>query len=226
MKPTLTLLLLCGALTTALAQKREEVQMTERYNDVSQMMSHTTQYLLPAFEKGTVIFKNGETAAARLNYNMLIEQMQFMEADSSIMSIANLDEVMYVSIGKRFFVKYKAQFIEVIVDGDVQLGVARKLRIVDHRKDGGYGGTTSLMKVESVSTLSGAAADHLVGTEKIVYEESTTYYLVAGGKPKVASKKVFAKMFPACKESINTQDVDYANEAQLRALFLLCKSAK
>ncbi|MDR3297525.1 MAG: hypothetical protein LBS94_04750 [Prevotellaceae bacterium] len=224
MKPTLTLLLLGGALTMASAQKREAVQMTEQYNDVSQMMSRTTQYLLPAFDKGMVIFKNGETAAAQLNYNMLLEQMQFMESDSSILAIANLDEVMYVSIGKRFFVKLKTQFIEVIMDGsELQLGVARKLRIVDHRKDGGYGGTTSLMKVESVSTLSGASADHLVGTEEIVYEESATYYLIAGGKPKVASKKVFAKAFPACKESIDKQDVDYSNEAQLRALFVLCK---
>ncbi|MDR3328926.1 MAG: hypothetical protein LBS63_02305, partial [Prevotellaceae bacterium] len=187
------------------------MQLSERYNDVAQTMSKETQYLLPKFAKGTVFFKGGEQAAATLNYNLLLGQMQFIGEDSSIMEIANVSEVRYVTIGKRFFIRSKDDFIEVVIDGSVQLGIVRKLRIVNHRKDGGYGGTTSLMKVESVSTLEGAPADHLTGTEELVFEENKTFYLIQDFKPKVASKKAFIKAFPRCKDEIAKQNIDYAN---------------
>ncbi|MDR1022425.1 MAG: hypothetical protein LBL94_04015 [Prevotellaceae bacterium] len=219
-------MLLCGAYTALPAQKREAVQLSDRYNDVAQIMSGETQYLLPKFTDGLVLFKNGERASAKLNYNMLLEQMQFIGEDSSVMAIANLEEVQYVSIGRCFFVKYRSAFIEVLLDGEVQLGVLRKLRMVDHRKDSGYGGTTSLMKVESVSAMDGAPADHLTGTESLIFEENNTYYLIKNSKPKVASKKAFLKTLPACKDEINRQkDTDYSKEEQLRALMLLCRGA-
>jgi hypothetical protein len=220
-------MLLCGACTMLLAQKREAVQLSDRYNDVSQIMSSKTQYLLPEFTDGMVMFKNGEHASAKLNYNMLLEQMQFIGEDNSIMAIANLDDVQYVNISKRIFIKYKSVFVEVLQGGEVQLGVARKLRIVDHRKDGGYGGTTSLMKVENVSTMDGAPADHLTGTEELVFEESRIYYLIKDFKPRVANKKAFTKAFPTCKDEITRQkNTDYSKEEQLRALMVLCQGAK
>ncbi|MDR2814338.1 MAG: hypothetical protein LBB79_06765 [Prevotellaceae bacterium] len=222
-----SVMFLCSVCTALPAQKREAVQLSNRYNDVTQIMSGATQYLLPQFTDGTVMFNTGERASAKLNYNILLEQMQFIGDDSSVMAIANLEAVQYVSIGKRFFVKYKSAFIEVLLDGEVQLGVARKLRIVDHRKDGGYGGATSLMKVESVSAMDGAPADHLTGTEELIFEESRIYYLIKNLKPKVANKKTFIKAFPACKEEIAKQkDVDYSKEEQLRALVILCQSVE
>lgn len=225
MRCLLSVVFLCSACAVLPAQKRESVQLSDRYNDITEIMSGETQYLLPGFTEGMVMFRSGERASAKLNYNMLLEQMQFIGEDSSIMAIANPDEVQYVSIGKRFFVKYRATFVEVLLDGQVQLGVARKLRIVDHRKDGGYGGATSLMKVESVGAMSGAPADHLTGTEQLIFEESKTYYLIKDLKPKVASRKAFMKAFPACKEEIARQkDVDYSKEEQLRALLILCRS--
>ncbi|MDR3367222.1 MAG: hypothetical protein LBO71_09705 [Prevotellaceae bacterium] len=222
-KTLLSALFLYSACAALPAQKREAVQLSDRYNDVTQIMSGETQFLLPQFTAGMVMFKSGERASAKLNYNMLLEQMQFIGDDSSVMAIANLDEVQHVSIGKRFFIKHKSAFIEVLVDGEVQLGVSRKLRIVDHRKDAGYGGATSLMKVESVSTMDGAPADHLTGTEKLIYEESRTYYLIKSFKPKVANKKAFIKAFPACKDEIVRQNIDYSKEEQLRALVILCQ---
>ncbi|MDR0712632.1 MAG: hypothetical protein LBF67_09870 [Prevotellaceae bacterium] len=227
MKYLFSAVFLCGACTMLLAQKREAVQLSDRYNDVTQIMSGETQYLLPQFTDGIVIFKSGAQASAKLNYNMLLEQMQFIGDDSSIMAIANPDEVQYVSIGKRFFIRYKATFIEILLDGETQLGVSRKLRIIDHRKDGGYGGTTSLMKVESVSGIDGAPADHLIGAEELIFEENKIYYLIKNFKPKVANKKAFIKAFPACKDEIARQkDVDYSKEEQLRALMLLCQNVK
>ena len=43
--------------------------------------------LFPQFENGIVFFKNGVRGAVPLNYDMLMQEMLFLEKDSTVMKI-------------------------------------------------------------------------------------------------------------------------------------------
>ena len=62
--------------------------------------------LLPQFEQGIVVFKDGTRYAASLNYSTIQEKMLFLEADSTVFEIAKPIDVSVVIIGERRFVPF------------------------------------------------------------------------------------------------------------------------
>lgn len=216
-----------GVATSAFSQKSIAIKVGDNLTNVSDIMPDSIKYLLPTFTKGYVLFKNGERSEARFNYNMLTGEVQFLNEKDSVMDIANPDDVHFVSMEGHFFVKYKKNYIDIIDDGDVQLGVHRRLRITSDRKDAGYGGTSSLMKVETVTSLTEAGVD-LTTNEELIYTEYNTFYVIKGKSTSVASKKVFLKAFPKHKAEIEKfikdNKVDFSKEMDLRSLMIYCKS--
>jgi len=175
--------------------------------------------LFPAFEKGTVIFKTGTRSSASLNYDMIRQQMLFLEADSTIKAIANSLDISVVIIGERRFLPVSSQgeFYEEVQAGKGSLFVKRKATLLSQGKAAAYGGYSQTSSTTSFSSWHDNAGNsvNLSVNEKFSLEIKCTYYLKIGNSYKsFFSAKSLGKLFKGHESEIEEyakkQPVDFS----------------
>jgi len=172
--------------------------------------------LFPKFEIGTVVFKNGRQSTAPLNYNMILQEMVFLNPDSTILTIANPIEVLVVIIGERRFlpVSYNGVFYEEIVAGNFSFFIQRSAAMISAGKAAGYGGysqTSSVTSYNSYQSQSGTY-EKLNPDEKFKMKVNTFYYLKSGNSyKKFFSAKTLGKLFKGHETEIE----EYAKEQSI-----------
>ena len=101
---------ICGTF----AQNRQIVEAASG-EDLTTKVSTQMQYLFSEFTVGDVFFK-GHKSSGKLNYNMLLGEMQF-EEKNQVLSIANMKDVIMVNIDNRKFYPFKnKEFTRRITD--------------------------------------------------------------------------------------------------------------
>jgi len=171
--------------------------------------------LFPQFEKGIVIFKNGVRSSASLNYDMIQQQMLFLEADSTIKAIANFLEISVVIIGEQRFVPISSDgiFYEEIQSGKASFFVSRKATQFSEGKGIGFGVYSQTTSATSCTSLHdrvnvGSSAN-LTPDEKYKLEIQYTYYLKSGNSYKrFFSAKALGKLFKSHESEIE----EFANK--------------
>jgi len=144
--------------------------------------------LLPQFEQGTVVFKNGVRSPATLNYDMIQEQMLFLDVDNTVMRINKPLDILVVIIGERRFFPISSigVFYEEIQAGKDSFFVERRASIVSQGKASAYGGYSQTQS----STSYGSWQSDMGGTvqlkadEKFKLDIKNTYYLKSGNNYK------------------------------------------
>jgi hypothetical protein len=191
------------------------------------------QYIFPEFTAGRVLYKNGVSAEGKLNYNMLLEEMMFVDDANRQMVMDNVKEVNMVTIdGRRFYPYGSQKFAEELTGGAVRLRVLRRGSLMKHSKEAGYGSSSATSAIDSYSSISGAANQKAALTEKgnVLVTVSRIYYLVSsGGKyTAVKNQKTFIRQFPTFKTEIENftkdQSVDFANQKDLISLLAYCNA--
>lgn len=170
-------------------------------------VSGSPEFLFPEFTDGSVFLKDGTEAKVKLNYDAVWDQMQFMEADKVIMTIADPEKVVKIVISNRTFVYLKNNFVEVICQGPVSLYVRiHEQRIV--KKASGYGGSSATTSVQSVSTFTGGDRSNgsLMNNDAVSYSKDMTLYLTVKGKTRVITNlNDLVKCFPLKKDLIKNE---------------------
>ena len=178
--------------------------------------------LFPRFENGIVVFKSGLRSPVSLNYNMILQQMLFLRADSTIMEIIKPLDILVVIIGERRFVPVssKGVFYEEIQAGKGSFFVRRNAVLISEGKAAGYGGYSQTSSVSSLSSWidDKGASIALAPDEKFRIDIQCIYYLKSGNKYKrFFSAKTLGKLFKtqaseikkfANKQSINFSKMD------------------
>ncbi|MDR1153764.1 MAG: hypothetical protein LBL04_03560 [Bacteroidales bacterium] len=189
------------------------------------------QYLFPEFTAGRVLYKNGASAEGKLNYNMLLEEMMFVDDANRQMVMDNVKEVNMVTIAGRRFYPYGTQkFAEELTGGAVKLRVLRKGSMVKHSKEAGYGSSSATSAIDSYSSISGAANQKTELTEKgnVLVTVSKIYYLVpvSGKYTAIRNQKTFIRQFPSFQTEIENfvqdQSIDFTNQTDLISLLAYC----
>jgi len=176
--------------------------------------------LLPKFENGTVVFKNGSRSSALLNYDIVQQEMLFINADSMALAISNPQDIIVVIIGERRFLPVSSEgiFYEEIPAGTGSFFVHRKASMISKGKAAAYGGYSS---TSSTTTL-GAYHDSSSGVsfkmkqnEQFNLTKSVTYYLKSGNSYKrFNSAKSLGKLFKGRESEIlkfaNEQSVNFS----------------
>lgn len=157
--------------------------------------------LFPQFEKGIVVFKNGTRSAASLNYNMVQQEMLFLETDSTIMAIANPSSIAVVIIGERRFMHGSSSdnyYYEEIQAGTGSFFIQRKASVISEGKAAGYGGYSQTSSITSFDSYqaNGSVYQKLKPDEKFKLKIDTFYFLKSGnGFKKFFSAKTLGKLF-------------------------------
>jgi hypothetical protein len=164
------------------------------------------QYRYPEFLDGKVLFKNSTFTAVKLNYNILLGEMQFIQKKDTL-SIANVKDIDYVEIARDTFY-YDNGYLEVLTGHDpVIMTVKQYVKFLDVKREAAYG-TSSIAAIDSYSSMfgaSGTTVHKLILKEDIVLSRNTDYYI--GSKKNSFfpyRKKNLLKFFPQYKTIIES----------------------
>jgi hypothetical protein len=146
---------------------------------VTDVLTSTDIYYYPQFTTGKVLFRDGSKAGAQLNYNLLYDQMLFIDTKGDTLALADEKTIKYIAVGKDTFY-YHEGYLRMISNGDVVLAERQTWIVADVRKIGTHNKSTTTFAVESFSTYTNgsdaAKSKDLILNEDIVLKRKAEYY--------------------------------------------------
>ncbi|MDR2651710.1 MAG: hypothetical protein LBC68_05290, partial [Prevotellaceae bacterium] len=224
---TTLLFVMCNFCVAQEKIKLENVNVNEE--NISDALPRNAVYIFPDFIKGKVFFDNGATSTADLNYNTLLSEMQFLDKDSNILSLANPQDVTYITVGKKvfYYVSDKA-FGELIVNSDnIKLCVKRRTEYTETKSQGAYGQSNITSAITNINSLNQFKHSELSVFRDLEFIIKDEFLLEKNGKfTKISNAKSFVKAFPNYKEEITrfveTNKTNFKNEKDLIKLTNYC----
>ena len=210
------------------AQNKQILEATSG-EDLSEKVSAQMQYLFPEFTNGDVFYK-GNKGSGKLNYNMLLGEMQFVE-NNQIQTLDNVKDVILVTINNRKFYPFNdKEFTEsLLTTGDYQLRVRRKGNVASHGKKGAYGTYSATSSITSYSSIkSDSHMYDLSVKEEVLISLNSFYYIVGtnGKHVQIRNIKAFVKFFPSyhaqIEQFVKDRNIRFDHEDDLKALLEYC----
>jgi len=179
----------------------------------------SAKYSNAHFADGTVYMRNDNFAKARMNYNALLEEMQFIDPKGDTLSLDNEETFRLVVIGADTFYFDKVYLKLQKSIGDIRLACHDKFVLSNRQKMGGMGEVTSA-SVDTYNTVSaGNYFKELVAKEIITLAKERTYFIGDRFNHfKQASRKTVLELFPDKEKEVkaylkehqpNFNDLDY-----------------
>jgi len=226
MKRYIILLLLIPGWVSA---QNRQIVVASSGEDLSQKASARMQFLFPEFTQGDVYY-NGYKGNGKLNYNMLLGEMQFLE-NNQVLALANVKDVIVVNISNRKFYPFNdKEFTEELMStGNYHLRVRRKGNAAQYSKKGAYGTTSSTSSITSYSSIvSDGRQFDLSVIEEVLISLNCFYYLVGTNGKHILIKniKTFTKQFSAYRSHVEefakNNNTRFDHEDDLKALLKFC----
>jgi len=173
-------------------------------NSQADTLKNLPNLLLPGFTKSIVKMKSGEKKVATLNYNLVDQEMVFMQNKMYyVLDDPQLIDTIYMA--NKTFVPFEKGFYELAVPGLVTLFIQHKAYAESLGVPTGYGArsqTTSYNYVKTIYGANGAINLRIPENYKIV--DDTDYWIRKEGKmQRVDSKREFLKLFTAGQKELD-----------------------
>lgn len=196
-----------------------------------QSLTDYAYFLFPSFSDAMVRFKNGGKLEAKMNFNMFICQMQFLDPHGDTLSLSKPEEIDSIYLNNCiFFYKSTQGYYEIYPGTDsLKLMALRKVSY-EAVKIGALGipshtgtGITSYTELVDKST----GSKELIMNEDVDVTRETTYYIMnKSGEMIIAGKSNFLKMFEQDKKSveafIKTNKINFNKDTDLQRLLRFC----
>jgi hypothetical protein len=197
----LPLLLLCHC--NLFAQKDATITV-KAGNTIKESVPTIDLYEYPQFINGTVFFRDGNSSGAAMNYNRFLDEMQFITAKGDTLTLINEKNIRFINIaGDTFF--YDQGYIKLINSTvNVKLGSKEMLGIIDKKKIGGYGMSSSTTAIDSYSSYNdGMQYYNITVMQDVVLAKKIQYYIGdAYNHFVLAGKKNVINLFPKQQQAI------------------------
>ncbi len=187
------------------------------------------RFLFPDFQKATFFGINGN-GQAMMNYNLLTDEMMFVDAAGDTLVLSNPKDINIISFGKRNFKYTSKGYLEIVAnEGEKALLVSRRIKTENVKQYGGYGIATGTSSIENINSLS-SSTEKLNVSQEITYAVKNTFYLQSGKSILAATEKNFKKVFPKNKKTIDgyieEQKLHLKRETDIINLFNYCAGEK
>lgn len=219
----LALIFLAFASTALFAQKATRVTIEDN-QDIQQALQNQV-YRFKDFQPGKVYLPNGKMNTAKLNLNLLTDQVQFIDDKKDTLTILAPELLSYVEIDSSKFIFYQDGVLEIMETySPVMLAVNRKIKIADFQREGAYGSKSSSASIANIST---GFTDKLhynpkVQEDMLVNTAQTFYLLHEDAKVSLLNKRNILRAFPTHQAVINAyikkHKPDFKDEQAIRAL--------
>lgn len=197
------------------------VKAGEKMNDA---ISPKVKFRYPDFVSGNISFKDGTHSEAPLDFNLLNEEMQFIDAKGDTLSLDNEATIKYITINNDTFY-YSKGYLELIAGNSlVKLAKKQRLKIGDVRKIGGYDQASPVSAITSYSSINnGSQLTSLTQRADILLSKETTYFIgdnynhfLPANKKNIM--KVFGKKEAAIDKFLEENTIKYNNQNDLKKL--------
>lgn len=196
---------------------------------VSEVATPERIYHYPNFIAGKIFFRNNTVSDARLNYNYLNGEIEFISPNNDTLAISKKQmlDIERVEIDTSTFF-YNDGYLELVAQNDLGRLLKKEMYVVAKReKIGGYGQPSSTSAIESYGSFQeayGTRQFNLKVRENITLVLRTNYYF--GDQYHLilpANKKNLYKVFRSKKNVINSylarNNVDFRNPDDIKRLF-------
>jgi hypothetical protein len=181
-------------------------------------------YEYPEFQVGTVQFKNGKAGMARMNYNSLLGEIEFINDKLDTNSLDDAKAMHYLHIAKDTFYYDKVYLKQISNKKEVKLALHRILMLSNRQKIGGFGEINGgSVEVEQKMSSNANPLKTLVANEILTYTENRIWYF--GDKYnrfKQASRKniidMFGKLKPGLDKFLDDNHLNYFDETDIKKL--------
>ncbi len=170
-----------------------------------------------------IAFKDDGSLQAKLNYNILFGEMQFIDPKGDTLSIADENNIRWIAAEKDTFYFHEG-WMELIANNTViKLAKKRLIEVGNKEKIGGMGiPGFGAIETNSKSTASQHTKD-LVAQEKLTYVEHITYFFADRfNNFFVATKKSLLKIYGKEEKKIvqylDDNKISFSNEDDLKRL--------
>ena len=200
------------------------------------------RYWYSQFRPGRVMYVNGSSAGARLNYNVILGEMQFIDSRGDTLALADESTLRLISIGNPapaadkslredlFVYDQKNGYLQILTDyNGIKLAEKRGLRMAKSEKQGGYGQSSGSSAITTYQFYSpgSTSVSKLDGQGDLVLIKDKMYFIVdKNNRSYPASKASVLKLFSKHREQITTylttESVDFRQENDLKKLLQYC----
>ncbi|MBA3283713.1 MAG: hypothetical protein H0U27_01455 [Nitrosopumilus sp.] len=205
----------------------EKTYVIKAGQEIGDVLSFSDIYQYPNFKLGTVEFYDGKKSNARLNYNYLNGEIDFISSNGDTLSLDDEYTIKIIKIEKDTFY-YSDGYLKEIESFDTRkLAVKRKLIIVKMQKLGAFD-QPSNAAVDSYGGYSDKRSVKLVVKEDITLALVSSYYINDRQKFMPVNKKnilkVFYKKEKEISRYINEQNINFKKEDDVIKLFEYLKN--
>ena len=207
----------------AIAQngKSYKVQPGEK---VTQAIPSEVIYEYPGFEVGTAQFKNGKSGMAKMNYNHLLKEMEFINDKLDTIPLDGAESMHYITLAKDTFYFDKVYLRQISNRNGIKLMVNQSLQLSNRQKIGGFGELNGgSVEVKEQVSSNASMLRTLVTKEILTFTEYKAYYFGDRFNHfKLASRKnvmdMFGKGKPGLEKFLDDIHLNYYDEADINKL--------
>lgn len=177
------------------------------------------RFRFPEFTTGKVFFTRGTNTDAKLNYNFVTQEMDYIQGKDTL-AISNPSDIKQIIIDGNVFIMNKG-YMEVISNGKIPVGLRQYFNLANERKKDPYGDMAAGAATTSYSSLHTDGHYYkLTQDHDRVFQKVTEYYLATSSSGFVSfTKKKVIKLFPKKKKEIEaylkSYNVDFDSREDL-----------
>jgi hypothetical protein len=203
MKSFLLLLFALTCYTELFAQKSKIVTVRAGTN-IMDVLSPADVFYYPHFTSGKVFFRDGTVTASKLNYNLLVDEMHFINENGETLALANENNVKYIVINNDSFY-YNHGYLRLLASGAVSKLVVKQIWIIsDARPVGAYNTTNNSVSITSYATMNehGRLYDLAIDEDLVLKKVEQFYFGDNYNHFVLADKKNLLTLFPKEQERL------------------------
>ncbi len=212
-----------------LAQKRD-LPWAVPLNDKG-LPSYKGFYRFSGFTAGEVVFRNGHTATARLNYNISLDEMQFINPQGDTLAIADPGNIHFVNLnGSRFY--YNDGYLQAVDTVSGTILASRQVLMAEHRRAETYNTMlTADEKIvrDSLFTGNGQKYNQESDGQSLTSKEHFFFGDGKGGFVKAGKEYIlqrYDKNRAAIKEFLRTNHINFNKRQDILLLLQFCSQLK
>jgi hypothetical protein len=182
-------------------------------------------YQYSQFVNGRVVFKSGVIADAKLNYNIFLDEMQFITINADTLALDNEETIRIITVNNDSFYYDKGYLLLVTSNSMLKLAVKQGFRILDRQKKTAYGGSSAISSIRNINAYSNGRRVFNVGVSQDVILEKDDHYYIGDkyGHFVLASKKNLLQLLPKHNDSIRQylkeNEIEFHKKEDMEKLF-------
>ncbi len=188
MKKSFIFILTALFLSGSLPAQYYKIVTVQAGTKVSDKFPVSTRYLYPQFTDGQVYMKNGSVSPNRLNYNIFLGEIEFINEKDTMM-ITRKKDMNLVTVAQDTFI-YRNGYLKLIHSGNVKVLLSDKIILKDIVKKGAMGTANRTTSVDSYTILPvDRKLYDLVYAEDLEFQRTLDFYILTSSGELIQFRK-------------------------------------